>query len=281
MEAHGGQVVELSAWRRRSVRKLGPVLGPISGAQVASADAGKLLNRDGSIRWHAARAPVRDGLDRLAQGVGQAFQAELPDCGLKGGNGCHACSLHDTCSLSTRIVFTNGDTRGMPDTVWNRIDSELQRRKDAREELSSWAALGDKIGVTNQVTTNWKSRGVPPKRFQEIAEALGWSLEQLVGKEDKPAPPKSADQGDFLQAFRALIETLSEEDRQEAYAFALGRALKNNPAIAKRAAQYAADLAGNTTPAGRGQHHGGLNTNFGGMDELPEPDQKKASGGRR
>lgn len=74
----------------------------------------------------------------------------------------------------------------MVDTVWHRIDSELQRRKDVRQTPSSWADLGRQIGATRQRLTNWKTRGVPPKDYPAIADAFGWSVDQLLGTAANP-----------------------------------------------------------------------------------------------
>jgi hypothetical protein len=150
------------------------------------------------------------------------------------------------------------------DTVWNRIDRELDRRKRERLVPSTWAALGEKLNVTSQVTTNWRTRGVPPKRYPDIAAALDWTVEQLLGRDEVPPPP-TPPADDFLEAYTKIIAGLSPEDRQEVYAFALGRAFKHNPELAKKAADYA--LAGTGTPRDRGGHQGGFDTNYGDLDE--------------
>ena len=51
--------------------------------------------------------------------------------------------------------------------VWSDIDRELTSTG------RTWAWLGRKIEVSDQVLHNWRSRGVPSKRYAAIAAALG------------------------------------------------------------------------------------------------------------
>lgn len=119
-----------------------------------------------------------------------------------------ACSMADgsfiTPSYTSGVVLVNGAFRpahtlcGMApkhggDTVWQTIDEELLRRKAKHLAPSSWAALGRMLPTpaSNQVLTNWKARGVPPKEYVDVAAALGWTVEQLLGKERR-TPAKKA-----------------------------------------------------------------------------------------
>lgn len=276
MGKHGGRVVLLSAWRNRSLRgvgQFGPVVGPIGRAQISAANAGHLLDGHAAIRGDATSAPIGDGLDGLAERIGQALQGEGGDCGLKGGSGCHACSLHGSCSLSTRIVSTYAETSGMADTVWYRIDRELQRRLGLHLKPGSWAALGAMINQTSQTTTNWKTRGVPPKRYAEIAQALGWTMEQLLTGDKPEGGPSDP----LEEPYKKVYLMLSEDQRRAVYAHALQLALNLSPEDAQRAAERASGLAGTDTPRQRGQHQGGM-SNFGDLDE---GEQKAAKGGRK
>jgi hypothetical protein len=74
----------------------------------------------------------------------------------------------------------------MSDPVWHRIDRELSNRKAAHLLPGTWAALGRILEVSAQVLTNWKARGVPPKEHQAIADALGWTVDQLLGVGELP-----------------------------------------------------------------------------------------------
>lgn len=65
-------------------------------------------------------------------------------------------------------------------SVWDRIDAELTRRGQL------WAALGRKIGASDQTMYHWKARGVPPSRYKAIADALGPTLDDLLDEHWTP-----------------------------------------------------------------------------------------------
>ena len=47
------------------------------------------------------------------------------------------------------------------------------------------ADLARRLGITQQVINNWKRRGqIPPARHQEISDALGVSIDWLLGRSD-------------------------------------------------------------------------------------------------
>lgn len=62
------------------------------------------------------------------------------------------------------------------DVVWHTVDKELTAR------AKTWAWLARQLGETDQAVNNWKRRGVPPRQHFGIAEALGWSLDRLLGR---------------------------------------------------------------------------------------------------
>jgi hypothetical protein len=66
--------------------------------------------------------------------------------------------------------------------VWEVIEAALGRKKPPRKV--QW--LGDKIGASAQVLTNWKKRGVPAARYRDIADALGLTVDQLEGHAPLP-----------------------------------------------------------------------------------------------
>lgn len=74
----------------------------------------------------------------------------------------------------------------MDDPVWLRVNAELTRRKSKHAAPADWYALGRRLGVDKQVIGNWKQRGVPKARHPEVADALGWSVDRLLGREDAP-----------------------------------------------------------------------------------------------
>jgi hypothetical protein len=67
-----------------------------------------------------------------------------------------------------------------PDTVWLRIKAELDRR----HESSQWLTEG--IGIRHrQAFYNWKYRGgVPHDKYQAIADLLGWTVDELLGRSE-------------------------------------------------------------------------------------------------
>jgi hypothetical protein len=61
--------------------------------------------------------------------------------------------------------------------TWHVIEEALVHMRPRRTPL--W--LSEQLGVTIQVVSNWKARGVPASRFREIAKTLGLSVDQLEG----------------------------------------------------------------------------------------------------
>ncbi len=68
--------------------------------------------------------------------------------------------------------------------VWKHIEDELHRRR----QNAAW--LGRKLPASRQVVSGWKTRGVPAKRYEQIAQLLDWSVDRLIsGVDDTPATP--------------------------------------------------------------------------------------------
>lgn len=67
-------------------------------------------------------------------------------------------------------------------TPWEVIEEALVHRKPKRNV--QW--LADQLRVTIQVVSNWKARGVPARRYREIADVLGLTVDQLEGVEPLP-----------------------------------------------------------------------------------------------
>lgn len=61
------------------------------------------------------------------------------------------------------------------DAVWQRLESELKRRK------KSWAWLAGQLGYSRARCANWKVRGVPVGEFPALAVALGESVDWVAG----------------------------------------------------------------------------------------------------
>lgn len=69
-----------------------------------------------------------------------------------------------------------------PMSPWEVIDGALTRMKPKRDQ--AW--LAGQLKLKAQAITNWKDRGVPKGRYEELAEILGLTMEQIAGK--APAP---------------------------------------------------------------------------------------------
>ena len=61
------------------------------------------------------------------------------------------------------------------DLIWQRVATELEHRG---KDPQSWVAT--KLGIKIQAVNNWTRRGVPRGRYMDLAQALGWSVEQLT-----------------------------------------------------------------------------------------------------
>ena len=90
------------------------------------------------------------------------------------------------------------------DHVWMRIDRELTRRKDKHLQPGGWSELGKLIDVTKQRRSNWKTRGIPTPMYQAIADALGWSVDALLGRE----PAKAGDHTKAVATTQTALGTL-------------------------------------------------------------------------
>lgn len=107
----------------------------------------------------------------------------------------------------------------MPD-VFSRIDDELTRKG----QTDAW--LARQLGIERAAIANWRRRGVVPKgRYDDIAVALGQTVDWLAGREpardSSPAAlspmalrlaqefDKIADAGKQMQAFATCIQVIT------------------------------------------------------------------------
>lgn len=81
------------------------------------------------------------------------------------------------------------------DEVWSRIDRELERRK------KTWAWLYATLGYDRQRVNNWRRRGVPPKEYQFVADALGCSVDWVARGVEEDATPNRTDAIDRIADF--------------------------------------------------------------------------------
>src|SRR5690606_17844033 len=64
----------------------------------------------------------------------------------------------------------------MEETVFNRV------MRKAREKRWSQSELAKRLDLLPQHVSNWKARGVPPERYEAIADALDCSIDELLGR---------------------------------------------------------------------------------------------------
>lgn len=95
-------------------------------------------------------------------------------------------------------------------TPWQVIEEALARKRPPRGP--QW--LADQLDETVQVVSNWKARGVPPRRFREIANVLGLTVDQIEGVD--PLPWEGLGEGGdwpFSEDLRQKVLRLSDEER--------------------------------------------------------------------
>lgn len=85
------------------------------------------------------------------------------------------------------------------DPVWRRVAKELLRRKEKHLLPGSWSALGRAMtpALSRGVLNHWRTRGVPAKAYESLADALGWSLDQLLGRQSTPPEDRAATDGEY------------------------------------------------------------------------------------
>jgi hypothetical protein len=93
--------------------------------------------------------------------------------------------------------------------TWQIIEQALAHKKPPRKV--QW--LADKLDVSAQVMTNWKTRRVPAARLRSIAEALGLSVDQLEGLAPLPWDDDAA--WPFESISRERFERLDDPQRQK------------------------------------------------------------------
>lgn len=105
------------------------------------------------------------------------------------------------------MLHVAGQIDEMSNRTWQIIEQALGCKRPPRN--AKW--LADKLDVSAQVMTNWKTRRVPAGRLRAIAEALGLSLDQLEGL--APLPWESATSWPFPNISRDRFYQLDETQR--------------------------------------------------------------------
>lgn len=162
--------------------EFGPVVAPVVGPEGSAIDAGGDLNGRTSAGWHPAHTPVGDGLHRLPQLLckGRDTPGDS-DGGVERRFSVHDAILNAPCSFGQRNVLDDSHNLCMESTVYERVAAELERRKAKNTLPNSWASLGRVIETTSQQMHNWSRRDVPASHHLAIANALDWSVEELLG----------------------------------------------------------------------------------------------------
>lgn len=88
-------------------------------------------------------------------------------------------------------------------TPWEIIQESLVRKRPVRN--MQW--LAEQLDVKIQVVSNWKLRGVPAKRFRDIASALGITVDQLEGV--TPLPWMSDEPAGLSPAVAQIAEAIN------------------------------------------------------------------------
>lgn len=73
----------------------------------------------------------------------------------------------------------------MEETVFNRVIRKAQEKNWSQSDLAKH------LGLLPQHVSNWKSRGVPPDRYEAIANVLDCSIDELLGRKKFFADPSS------------------------------------------------------------------------------------------
>jgi DNA-binding transcriptional regulator YdaS (Cro superfamily) len=88
---------------------------------------------------------------------------------------------------------------------WEVIEEALVRKRPRRN--LQW--LADQIGVSIQVVSNWKSRGVPAKRYRDISSALGITVDQLEGLQRLPWEHESHSSSDLRPEVSEIAQQIN------------------------------------------------------------------------
>jgi hypothetical protein len=72
-----------------------------------------------------------------------------------------------------------------PDDILARVLACVEKKPNGKGREVAW--LAKKLGTTVQVVNNWKTRGIPPSRYADIAASIGWTVDQVIGAAEAPA----------------------------------------------------------------------------------------------
>lgn len=152
-------------------------------AQVFAPDStmSGFLDLRTTLRRHAPAAPAAYGLDREPEGSRQLCGTPADLEGFVDGV-LHAeiVRVERTAVNGTQIE----DARQFGVDLLPRIKSRVATLPNGANRELAW--LAEQLRIPVQTVSSWTTRGVPAARYQAIATAVGWSVDELLGK---PAPP--------------------------------------------------------------------------------------------
>lgn len=111
-------------------------------------------------------------------------------------------------------------------------ESLFDRMLRLAKERKGWtrAKLTIELGISKQTMTNWKARGVPPSAHDQIADVIGISIDELIGKRSREARKDAV----FFSLSHRDFESLDEEQQQD-----VRRLVANIEGAVKRAGRKA------------------------------------------
>ena len=90
--------------------------------------------------------------------------------------------------------------------IWTRLKPRICALPEGAGREQAW--LAGKLGVNIQIVNNWLQREkIPPGRYEEIAAAVDWSVDELLGK-----PALAPSRGFLRRDLEERLRYLSERD---------------------------------------------------------------------
>lgn len=90
--------------------------------------------------------------------------------------------------------------------LWDRLRKRIAGLPDGSGREQAW--LADKLDTRVQVVNNWLQREkLPASRYEQIAAAVGWSVDELLGKPSAAPTP-----GVLRRDLDSRLRYLSERD---------------------------------------------------------------------
>lgn len=208
-----------------SSSQLGPVRLPVVRPKLTAVNTGHALDGCAAVCGDASRPPVRDGLKGFPKGLGESGHAPCEaNCTVSGSLRFHPTSVNDSFTRGQHLVSTHIHTACMDGKqVLARVNEELAYRKGRGLTPSSWAQIGEVLGLTRQVRYNWGKRGIPAEEYPRVAGALDWSVDQLLGAEPVETPPRPSPNSIEARVLEAL-RLLAPNEQLEVIEDILGRA---------------------------------------------------------